>query len=1164
MGYLFQMKRRFIIYAQLAISVVFLLAIPKDAPAFLFWHTEDKSAASEDKSAASDQYAYEEKDAEAEKKRYVVKLDQDKRKCELAIINTKTLIGRSKNRPYLPELYLRLAELYIEKSRLAFFLRKSQEAEGSEQALDQYESNMLKQQAIEIYQRILDSFPNFEYTDKVRFFMAHEYYELGQADEMLKQYQTLISEHPTSQYTPEAHLLLGDYYFNQKQDVDKSTDHYAAVLKFPQSPAVAAARYKLAWCKINVSDFTEALKLFEASVTSAQAAKEIDIDTYRRVDVRLESLVDMAYCYPEVYKTATAEEALVYFKKYAWSRPVYTAVLEKLAYRYYVKKKWAQASPLYRELAMIRQDPEKLLEYAKYIFESVQALGTYEHAEKDVAIIVRALKGQVYSPHTAQADKDKLMNDYELFARDIITHLHAKARQTNSGPDYTIVADAYKQYLDFFGDSPAAAQMTANYSEVLFSAGRYLDAGKQYEKVAPLATVDTKQRQEMLYSAVISYYRALKNKESLNFYQAAFAREGLRSVGKTYAVEYPNTPNTPDVMFNVAWVSYDAGNYQVAVEDLSNFVSRYPRHPAATAAIHLVMDAYHLMENYEGMISYGKSILASGTVQDPKLTQELAQIVRGAESRVVSGMTMAATDDWESTRQELMQVVDSSSKTEMGEQALNALIISSKDQKDLVTLYDSGQKMISTYPNSPHIENTLGVLINTSISIGQLRLLADYMEAYCQRFPQNENSSEFMLKAAQLREGMGQYAQANQLYRRYLSQNKVSLKQMDELVFAMVDNASRIGNDSASLKLLETYQARLSDSGKVRAHAQMAVLNLKANRRSQAGKYSQQVLQAYQPKMGDQDPLLRDVVAQVAYNKVYANSGPYFKLRLKNSIDNKIVEKKAKQLKILEEGYQKVLTYKSSTWALKACFNANLINAEFADFLLNAPLPPDLTPEQKQQYRNLIKQKAQAYTDKAAQYLKTCVTLAAKWEICDPQLSGYFYPAEKPLGRENLLASISGNQPGAEIGRQGLRDPSLADLYRKLLKKPEESQLQFELAKAYLRQKDFRQAALVAQNALSKINPSQRALKANLLNLLGMAHLYCGHDPQAKETFKRALEADEGLDTARINLAGIYRHYGHNDKAAELMKTAHPANLDREGIHPRIGAIYNEYSMQTK
>ena len=183
--------------------------------------------------------------------------------------------------------------------------------------------------------------------------------------------------------------------------------------------------------------------LFETLVDMHQARKPIDLltvgDRLRQTrqeaavggEAYLESLVDMAYCYPEVHKQATPEQVLSYFRQYAWSRPVYATVLEKLAYRSYIKKKWAMAAPIYRELAMIRQDPQKLLEYARYLFDCVQAQGTYQYAEKDVAIIVRALEHHATSAHMPDAQKEKLVNDYELYARDIITHLHANARQSN-------------------------------------------------------------------------------------------------------------------------------------------------------------------------------------------------------------------------------------------------------------------------------------------------------------------------------------------------------------------------------------------------------------------------------------------------------------------------------------------------------------------------------------------------------------------------------------------------------------------------------------------------------------------------------------------------------------------------------------------------------------
>ena len=127
----------------------------------------------------------------------------------------------------------------------------------------------------------------------------------------------------------------------------------------------------------------------------------------------------------------------------------------------------------------------------------------------------------------------------------------------------------------------------------------------------------------------------------------------------------------------------------------------------------MVMDAYHLLENYEEMIRYGKSVLANAGIHDTNLKAEIAQIVQGAESRVVSNLTMAAMDDWENTRQELLQVAQRAEKTEMGEQALHALILSSKDKQDLATLFDAGGKLVHNYPNSAMLKDTLGILIDS-------------------------------------------------------------------------------------------------------------------------------------------------------------------------------------------------------------------------------------------------------------------------------------------------------------------------------------------------------------------------------------------------------------------------------------------------------------------
>ncbi|HOO46811.1 MAG TPA: hypothetical protein PLM29_11310, partial [Deltaproteobacteria bacterium] len=143
------------------------------------------------------EYGYDETDQQTRQAKYMEKLLEDRKKVDLAIRNTKALIDTSQSKPYLPELYLREAELYVELSRIAYFLRKGDNA-GASSAFGQLESNTFKNQAIEIYQRILDNFPAFDARDKIHFFLAHECRELGRIDEMVMQYRVIIKEYKSS------------------------------------------------------------------------------------------------------------------------------------------------------------------------------------------------------------------------------------------------------------------------------------------------------------------------------------------------------------------------------------------------------------------------------------------------------------------------------------------------------------------------------------------------------------------------------------------------------------------------------------------------------------------------------------------------------------------------------------------------------------------------------------------------------------------------------------------------------------------------------------------------------------------------------------------------------------------------------------------------------
>ncbi|MCK7494541.1 MAG: hypothetical protein MZW92_27770 [Comamonadaceae bacterium] len=146
-----------------------------------------------------------------------------------------------------------------------------------------------------------------------------------------------------------------------------------------------------------------------------------------------------------------------------------------------------------------------------------------------------------YSIHVPDEQKGKDQTDFELYARNIVTYLHDEARKKESIDDFKRASEAYKIYLEFFNASPVYAEMGENYAEALFSSQQYLKAGKQYEASALRMASGNAEREDKLYGAVISYYNAIKDKQKLNYYETAFARDGLRTTGRLYASDYPQS-----------------------------------------------------------------------------------------------------------------------------------------------------------------------------------------------------------------------------------------------------------------------------------------------------------------------------------------------------------------------------------------------------------------------------------------------------------------------------------------------------------------------------------------------------------------------------------------------------------------------------------------------
>ena len=549
-----------------------------------------------------------------------------------------------------------------------------------------------------------------------------------------------------------------------------------------------------------------------------------------------------------------------------------------------------------------------------------------------------------------------------------------------------------------------------------------------------------------------------------------------------------------------------------------------------------------------------------------KLKGEVEKIVHAAEAKIISSLTVAAVNDWEKGKTNLIEYAEEKKLTGLGEQALSALIVSGKERGDLETIFSAGTKLINQYPESQKVKDSLSVMIDSCLKTSQFRLMADYLEEFTNRLPNHDNTYEFLYQAGNIRENLGQYDLANRNYQRILKDPKKNNSVKEKIIFTIAENSERKKDLDSAIKILIKNREHLSESGRVKADIMVANFTLQKGELKKAWKYRKRAYKAYRTKYAKKDPKINTMMAQMVYNAVHAKNRNYMNIQLKDGIDNKIVTAKAKLLAEIEKGYNEVIRYKSHKWALAACYSSYEINKEFARFLKESPVP-DLPPEQREQYVKIIQQKAQAYMDKADQYLQTCIKQAHNWEICDPDLAKYFINPFEHSGESSEFECFSRSRSSSVIGTQWLRDVTLKDLHYKLMQDPKSRNTLISLAEAYMGRGDYRHSILIAQKLLEELKDKNELIKAMAYNILGVSYLHTHSDGKAKDAFKEALGIDPENIGAKINLAGLFQHYGHMDKANSIYETL-PGNGVIEGagalIHPQAKELYDVHSKISK
>jgi tetratricopeptide (TPR) repeat protein len=1020
-------------------------------------------------------------------------MQADLAKIERSIEVTRSKMKEVKDVSFLPDLYFVLGELYADKARYLYTINLEQNPGVPTTELDFGDTQKAKRQAIEVYQRFIENFPKGPGLDKAYFFMAHEQRELGNIEEMVKIYQRITRDFPKSPFWEESQLILGNYFLDTKKDPKLAADFFQKILERPSNPFMPNARYKLGWCLINQDKFYEALLAFEQVVTiDGKINLDSLPDIYKKSDVKRDALLAMVWPYSEQKKLDSYRaNALNYFEGLVSDRETLLKVLQRLTRRLMLKVKIEETIPVYFRLFEITNNLEDRIALVDNFYEAYKKSKKkdwpIEDLPKEIAETLILVRSSAAIP---AAEKKKINTNWEIYIRDFATQIQQRAVQSNLEQAYYAAIHSYEDYLAVYPSTKYSSAVLLNQAEAFFRLKKYARAGHKYEELIRRSA--GRLRKDVFDSGVEAYAKALKNQDKLSKLELAESRDGFRELGLRFVKTFPNDRANPMILFNIGRTYYDERDFDKAVDQFTQFISRFPNHTEATTAGQLILDSFNQREDYDNLIKAGKELIANKRLNSPAFKSDVAEIIRQAEFRKVQDM--GGDPRSRKYAENLLKFASKYKGSAVGDQALYEAFVSLKNKKD-PGAYDPGEQLLQQHGDSKYAKEVVGQMGQMALNTADYKRASRYFEQYARKYPQDPSSQELLKSSANFRELMGDYAEA-------------------------ASNFSDIGDSESAVRQLVQAQSWTQVAQTLSAKPQAGIrgnywLGLALYRLGQRDASRPQFQNVLKFKASTFEE------KYMAAHSLYLNAGVelknYQSLQLGSGDETATTKAKSMKLTQLNSLFSQVISYGNGRWTIAALYELGRANAEFADFLSQASTPAGLTAPQQAQFKQLIGQQVAQFKIKAKGFFGTCLQSAEKFEVFTSFVKGC-----KSQGEIQVDEALDER---ANAKASDLNPSGAAAIRKKLFDSPRNTDLLMQLASSYLRAQDPAMARLILSRVL-EIKPNLASAEAGI----GVALLHMNDLDGAAELFKKALKTKSKEPTALYGLAGLYKQYGFAGK----------------------------------
>lgn len=938
-----------------------------------------------------------------------------------SIVELRKLIQRFAQSQTRGELWLRLAELYVEKSRIEeakAFDRFDKKVELYEQKktrarpqVDLSVSQSYNVKAIDLYEKFIRYYPSDPRVDKALFFLGFNYFALGKVQRGTVFYRQLTQNHPNSPYISESNFALGEYHFD-REEWKIAQSYYRKVAENELARLYLFSLYKMAWCDYRSSKFEQALKGMERVLYESRVKRDsIGVEGRKqisRVKLATEALNDLIPFYAD--SNRSYKIAHDYFQQIAPGQ-VGIRLLEKMTY--YYSDTGRKEPARFNFLKLINQSPlsPKAFDYQyrivnNYVFSKNSKVMQQE--------MFRWIKNYSKGSRWYEANKSnkKLIQDSyrvrESTLRNYVLQMHENAINSRQEFSQKLALQGYELYVASFKDSPKKDLMYFYYAELLFDLKRYDEASRYYvfviknhpksSYVEPALTNLALVLEKSLPSDKEIEKRVGKTKEFV-----PFSSEIKRFVvaANTYLKRFPDGEKSLPLKFRLARLHYMHNHYEEALKGFRGIVKQSPKSKMGEYSANVILDIYSRRKDYKGLEKAGKDLLQTGV--SPKLGGDIKDLIERSSFK-----TAQQLEDSKNYLESAKLYEKFALQNPVSQLAAGALFNAAANYQragkplEALSFFNLFSKSKSK-KDKKLVGQAEEALAKLYVDLGQYEKAALQYERLLRLYPKKSTVVAWAFNSATIWEGLSRWTKAISGYKAYYLLEKK--KEREEAWFSIAEIYRKNNQVNQAIESYKKYLSHSPSSSEklLSSHYHLAELYKKVRKHELSQKNFKYVVKLGQFFKARKRKYSSEFFGKANFQVNLAHYKKYYSIKVPVSEKEQqsMLSKKIKALENLKKNAKEVMSQQEPYSTISSLVGLGQAHWHMYIYFKKIPVPKELNREQKSEYLKQLNQQTLPYVTASAQYYEKAIEVSRSTKTFNEMTFTALKEISRVKGRES-------------------------------------------------------------------------------------------------------------------------------------------------------------------